>query len=373
MRPYCVAVPRRIVLYGASGFTGRLVAEQLVAARARPVLAGPSHQNLAALGVLLGHGLDLAVADSRHPRSVLGMLKPGDVLVSTVGPFTRLGRPAVEAAIVAGASYIDCATETAFLRDVFVELAPHAKDAGVALLPGLGFMFVAGSLAAELALEGGDGTATRVDVGYLATGSVRRWQSRGLRAAAGATALAPQYAWRGGALVSVPAAERTRAFELKGSPRFAVSGSGLEPLTLPRMHPSLTDVTVFMGGPRSARAARLRTAVVPRAGGVPGARGLVARLASLPRNEPGPGPEARARLGHVAIASAYSAGGAELRTVRVTGPDVYTATAKLLAWAATRVANDGVGASGALGPVDAFGLAAVREACAAAGLSVTYG
>ena len=84
---HCDLVSRRIVLYGASGYTGRLVAEALVQARARPVLAGRSHQNLAALGVHLGKGLDIAVADAAVPESLLDIIQKVDVVVNTAGPF----------------------------------------------------------------------------------------------------------------------------------------------------------------------------------------------------------------------------------------------------------------------------------------------
>src|SRR5437660_499003 len=59
---------RRIVLLGATGYTGRLVAEALVQARARPVLAGRSSQNLSALGAELGKGLDPVGASAVAPH-----------------------------------------------------------------------------------------------------------------------------------------------------------------------------------------------------------------------------------------------------------------------------------------------------------------
>ncbi|MBV8195630.1 MAG: saccharopine dehydrogenase NADP-binding domain-containing protein, partial [Candidatus Dormibacteraeota bacterium] len=215
-------MPRRIVLYGASGYTGRLVAAELVKAQVRPVLAGPSFQNLAALGVHLGKGLDIAVADSRHPQSLLSMVRKDDVLVTTVGPFVTLGRPAAEAAIVAGASYIDCAAEAPFLRSVFDELSPHARDAGVVMLPAFGFLHVAGSLAAELALEGLD-NVDRIDVGYLVRAASRRWRSVGITASTGAAMLLSHHAYRGGELIETPAGDVHRAFTVDGTTRFAVS------------------------------------------------------------------------------------------------------------------------------------------------------
>src|SRR2546423_13985988 len=100
-------MPGRIVVFGATGYTGRLVAESLGEWGVRPVLAGRSADRLVALAGELGGGLDTAVADVSDPASVRALVQSGDVLVSTVGPFVKWGEPAVRAAISAGAQYLD--------------------------------------------------------------------------------------------------------------------------------------------------------------------------------------------------------------------------------------------------------------------------
>jgi hypothetical protein len=65
---------------------------------------------------------------------------------------------------------------------------------------------------------------------------------------------------------------------------------------------------------------------------------------------------------------AGDADGRDLAEVRLHGPDPYTLTARLLAWGARRAAGGGLQGTGALGPVDAFGLEALRSGAAAAGL-----
>jgi len=69
------------------------------------------------------------------------------------------------------------------------------------------------------------------------------------------------------------------------------------------------------------------------------------------------------------VASAADAAGRELARVELRGPDPYTLTARLLAWGAQRAASHGVTGTGALGPVDAFGLQALERGAAAAGLA----
>src|SRR4051794_41117699 len=110
----------RIVLFGATGYTGRLIAERLVAQGARPVLAGRSRERLEALATRLG-GLEVAHADALRRNSVFALVSTGDVLVSTVGPFAKWGDTAVRAAIAARCTYLDTTGEPVFIRRVFEE------------------------------------------------------------------------------------------------------------------------------------------------------------------------------------------------------------------------------------------------------------
>jgi short subunit dehydrogenase-like uncharacterized protein len=105
-------MPGRIVLYGATGYMGELAARAMVARGVRPVLAGRSKERLTALATRLGQpgdGIELetAVADIARPEPLRRLLTNGDVLVSTAGPFLKVGRSAVLAAVDAGAIYLD--------------------------------------------------------------------------------------------------------------------------------------------------------------------------------------------------------------------------------------------------------------------------
>ena len=98
-------MPARTVLFGATGYTGRLVAEAMVERGMRPVLAARGRDALEALAADLG-GLETAVADVSDPAGVRALIEKGDVLLTTVGPFARWGEPAAVAASSAGAHYI---------------------------------------------------------------------------------------------------------------------------------------------------------------------------------------------------------------------------------------------------------------------------
>src|SRR4051794_6364109 len=121
----------RIVLFGATGYTGDLTARALVDRGARPVLAARTESRVRALADELG-GLDWAVADVGDPSSVRALVERGDVLVSTVGPFVRWGEPAVQAAVAAGANYLDSTGEPPLIRPVFSPPSPAAPAARLA-------------------------------------------------------------------------------------------------------------------------------------------------------------------------------------------------------------------------------------------------
>jgi len=201
----------RIVLFGATGYTGELLARTLVGSGATPVLAARSAERLARLAVELG-GLETHVADVTDPATVRALVERGDVLISTVGPFARWGEPAIRAAIDAGATYFDTTGEPAFIRRVFEHHGPAAARAGTALLTAFGFDFVPGNLAAELALQVAGPAATRLDVGYFSTGSGNI--SGGTRASSAGAVLASSFALHGGRLLTERTAARVRRFTL---------------------------------------------------------------------------------------------------------------------------------------------------------------
>jgi short subunit dehydrogenase-like uncharacterized protein len=375
----------RIVLFGATGYTGRLTAEALAAAGDRPVLAGRDRSRLEALAGRLG-GLPVAEADTARPDSVRALVGPGDVLVSTVGPFLTRGEPALTAAVEAGAAYLDASGEPPFVRRVFEVHGPRAAGR-CALVPAFGYDFVPGNLAAALALAdagalgagaGGAGTgsmagrATRVTVGYFVTGG--GGFSSGTLASGAGLALESSFAWRDGRLRRERTARRVRSFPIGGRDWLAVSYGGSEHLALPRVAPGLREVEVYLGwfGRRSRTVQAFSTAVAPLAH-LPGARALAQAVTGPLASRTGEGPDeqTRRRGGSLVVAIASDNDGRELAQVHLHGPDPYTLTARLLAWGAHHTATAGLLATGALGPVDAFGLSTLQAGASTAGLERT--
>ena len=366
-------MPNRIVLFGATGYTGQLTARALVAQGARPVLAGRRASPLRALASELGD-LEIVLADAEDQGTLRAVLTEGDVLASCVGPFSHLGKAPVEAAIAKRAHYLDCTGEPAFIRRVFDDYGLRAEAAGVALLPATGYDWLPGNLAAALALQEAGRAARAVHVGYFATGPVLGGtaMSGGTRASAAAALFEPGFAFRDGELVPERGGLRARTFPLRGTDR----GTGLsvaagEHLMLPRLHPGLREVDVHLGWfGRLSKPLQLVTGVGDALLHAPGVRAGASSLARklVTGSTGGPDAAARGRSGSVVVAEVRDGHDRLLGRVRLGGVNGYDFTASILAWGARFALAGGLKATGALGPVEAFGLKALERGAREAGL-----
>jgi short subunit dehydrogenase-like uncharacterized protein len=358
-------VAGRTVLFGATGYTGRLVAEAMVERGIKPVLAARNAGKLDQLADELGGGLETAVADVSDPPSVSALVERGDVLVTTVGPFARWGAPAAAAATTAGAHYVDSTGEPGFIREVFERYGPAADRAGCGMLTAFGYDWVPGNLAAGLALREAGEDAVRVDVGYFVVGSGS--PSGGTRATMASSSGKPGFAFRDGRVQAERTAKRMRGFDVGSKRREGVSVGASEHFTLPRIAPQLREVNVYLGwfGPFS----RVVQAISLGAS-LPGVS-TVMRLAGerfAKGSSGGPDAEERSKSGSHIVAIAYDGAGRELAEVHVAGVNGYTFTGRILAWGAHRAAEGGLQGTGALGPEEAFGLVALTDGCRWAGI-----
>jgi len=361
----------RIVLFGATGYTGRLTAEAMVERGLRPVLAARSQAKLDALADELGaDGLETATADVADPPSVAALVESGDVLVTTVGPFARWGQPAAAAATTVGAHYLDSTGEPPFIREVFERYGPAAERAGIGMLTAMGYDWVPGNLAGGLALDRAGELATRVDVGYFITGSGS--MSGGTRASLMGAIAAPAFGYRDGRVQTERGAKRVRGFRVGSKELAAVSVGSSEHFALPRVAPRLREVNAYLGwfGPAS-RGMQAMSACTSVAMKIPGAEKLWSSATErfVHGSTGGPDEEARAKGGSHIVGLAYDAAGRQLSEVHLKGVDGYTFTGRMLAWAADRAAAGRLKGAGALGPVDAFGLAELTAGCAEAGIA----
>jgi len=358
----------RIVLFGATGYTGTLTAEELAAQGVTAVLAGRDRPRLDVLASRLGGDFSIVTADVASPATVAALVEPGDVLVSTVGPFALFGEPALRAAVERGAGYLDSTGEPSFIRTVFEGFGPLAERAGVVLLTAFGYDCVPGHVVAGLALEDAGARAVQVDVGYFSEGG--RWSGGTLASLVGA-ARAPSFSWRDGVLVTERSGIRTEAFDLGDRRADGLSFGGSEHFGLPRSYPRLRTVGTYLGwfGPltKGVKAMGAGQALLEQ---VPGATGLIDRATTrlAPGSSGGPDAQARAKTRSTFVAVARDARGRALGSARLHGVDGYTMTARLLVWGALRLRDGTAPPPGARGPVEAFGLGTMARALAGAGL-----
>lgn len=338
-----------VLVFGATGFSGTLVVQQLVE-RGIPVrIAARSQEKLELLSDRFG-GLEIALADVAHPGTVARAAVGTELLITTVGPYTSSGHVAAEAALGAEVPYIDITGEPGWLRRVFNEFGPLAASQGLAMLPAFGYDYVPGNLAGAIALERAGDDAVRVDIGYFLRGKNKRTTesfSQGTLDSLKASSKETPYAFRDGALADVTGAKRVLEFNLDGEDVTAVAIGGTEHFALPRFAPQLTDVNVGLGW------------------FTPG--GEKAPEPAAPAD--GPTEERRAKARTNVIAIARDAAGAALAEVRVDGPNPYDLSGVLTAWAAEQMLAGAVAGAGALGPVDAFGLEQLRAGCEEVGLT----
>jgi short subunit dehydrogenase-like uncharacterized protein len=133
-----------IVLYGATGFVGKLTAEYLAKAggEARIALAGRSTDRLRAVRDTLGdkaRSWELIAADAAQPSTLNALAARTQVVVTTVGPYTRYGLPLVAACAAAGTDYADLTGEPIFIRNSIDLYNKQAIDTGARIVHSCGF------------------------------------------------------------------------------------------------------------------------------------------------------------------------------------------------------------------------------------------
>jgi hypothetical protein len=154
----------RLLIYGATGTVGRRLAEIAALHGMTPVVAGRRRAELEALAAPLGAEVRVAALDR------LGTVCDGvSVVASCVGPYTHFGMPVLEAAISAGAHYLDLTGEPRYVATLLDRYDGWARRAGVTIVPSAGLGLCSG-LAAKSAVAALRGPVTGITVGYLPWG-----------------------------------------------------------------------------------------------------------------------------------------------------------------------------------------------------------
>jgi short subunit dehydrogenase-like uncharacterized protein len=330
-----------LLIYGATGYTGSLVARAAAGRGMRAALGGRSAGPLAALAGELGLEPRAFALDS--PDVIAAGLRGAHTVLNCAGPFRHTAAPLAGACLGAGVNYLDITGEAA----VFEALAARdeqARAAGVVVLPGVGFDVVPSDcLAAHLKRR--LPTATRLTLAFRSAGRM----SRGTALTALDRMADGGLVRRNGLLRRVPAAWKTRAIDF---------GDGLEmAMTIPwgdvatAYHTTgIPNVEVYLAAPWPLRAGARLTRWFGRLLDTPFVRRrLRARVLAGP-----PGPtEAERRANRCAFWGEVT-DGAGRAVARLETPDGYALTVETALAAAARVLAGAV-APGFQTPARAFG------------------
>jgi len=149
-----------VVVYGATGFTGRLIAEYLnneygVGGDVKWAMAGRSQDKLEAVRDEMGISGDvpLVVADAGNPASLEAMAKSAKCVCTTVGPYTLYGEPLVAACAEAGTDYVDLCGEPAWMHEMIGKYETKAMETGARIVFSCGFDSIPFDLGVQYAQE----------------------------------------------------------------------------------------------------------------------------------------------------------------------------------------------------------------------------
>jgi short subunit dehydrogenase-like uncharacterized protein len=335
-----------ILLFGATGYTGRLTAHALARSGLSFGIAGRNQQKLEMLAAETAEP-EVRLAQVGDTRSLVRALDGVRVLITCVGPFIDLGGTAVEAALNAGVHYIDSTGEVTFVARLIERSDAAARERRIAMATAMGFDEVPADVAVSLACAGMDNPSAVLTYAVPTTGSVGTIRSAlGILSSTGVGI-------DDGLWIDVRAGEEQRWSPMP--PPLGVRLSTSAPFAIARLAPLHTyfdSLKVFMTIGR-ARLAALKAGLPLLRGMVGSSAGRAAMDFALKRLPEGPSTRARSAKWTV-LAEARSSG--KWRNVAVVGRDVYGFTAELLAAGAGVMARGDYDRTGVLSPVQAMGL-----------------
>jgi short subunit dehydrogenase-like uncharacterized protein len=129
-----------LVVYGATGYSGRLIMQRALDRGLRPIVAGRNRNEIASMAA--AHGLEWTTASVDEPASLRSMTGSAAVLLNAAGPFAATSFPLIEACLATGTHYLDITGEASTIEGV-AESHDEAVRRGIMLMPAVGFDVVA--------------------------------------------------------------------------------------------------------------------------------------------------------------------------------------------------------------------------------------
>jgi short subunit dehydrogenase-like uncharacterized protein len=340
-----------IAVYGATGYTGRLVVAELVRADASFVVSGRDQAKLDALRGEFSLEAPGKVAALDDPASLRELLADCAAVIDCAGPFVRFGEPVLAAAVETETHYLDTTGEQPYMKMAYERYGPGAARAGVAVIPAMGFDFVPGDMIASLTANG-MGKLDELSMHYC---WLNFTPSRGTARTTLEIISGHDLEWRNMEWVQASGGASRGTYEFPdpvGRQRMIRYPSG-EQITVPR-HVFTRNVSATMNASAfsSERLAPLMGAMMRPAGLA--MRTPLKRIAGslISRLPDGATPEQRERMRWMIVCEAKR-GEVERKGV-IRGRDVYGFTAAAIVRGATIASRKGFDARGGLSPSQAF-------------------
>ncbi|MEU0544663.1 saccharopine dehydrogenase NADP-binding domain-containing protein [Nocardia sp. NPDC005978] len=220
-----------VAVYGANGYTGRLITRELLAMGHEVTVAGRSVEPLRSLAAECGGGVRRAVVTLDDHAGLLALAASVRTVVNAAGPFSRTCAPVARAAVAAGAHYVDISGEQHAIRALFDNHGPDAIANGVALLPASAYYATLCDLLVGLT-AGESGPIDDLDIAY----HVRGWVPSGAAFVNRLEGIGQPMIQYDNGFVDVvrPPATRTVSFGPQARPRRVTMYPAPEVLTIPR-------------------------------------------------------------------------------------------------------------------------------------------
>ena len=293
-----------LVVYGAYGYTGELVARVAAQRGLSPVLAGRDSEQV--VRVARAIGADWRAFPLSDPEAIRRGIRGAAVVLHCAGPFVHTATPMAEACVDERAHYLDLTGEIPVFR-ALVALGPAARNAGVMLLPGAGFDVVPTDCLAVHLVRRLPGATTLV----LALGGMDRISRGSARTMLEHAGTFPR------------GKPETRTFDLGVGPVTAVRVPWSDVFTAPRST-GVEDVRVYLVANPIIRASLRALPVLAPALGVAAVRNALASL--LSRGDAGPPEPLRAARRSVVYGEATDPSGRRVASLQ-RHPDPYGLTA----------------------------------------------
>lgn len=302
------------MLYGANGYTGRLIADEAVKRGLRPVLAGRNADAIKAMAA--GSNLDYRVFDLDNDAATREAVQGIDIVLHCAGPFSATSQQMIDACLQQRCHYLDITGEISVFANAYRQ-SEEAKHADILLMPGVGFDVVPSDCLAAMVVRALP-AATTLKLAFKSGGRMSPGTAKtSIEGLAGGGCIR-----RNGQLQWVPLAWKSRKIMFSDGEYFAVTIPWGDVFTA-HISTGVPDIEVYMAAPPSMVMRMKRMRMVKPLLSMQWVQNMMKRR--VDKLVTGPSAEERARSRMYLWAEANSADGRSVSAVMTT-PDGYDVT-----------------------------------------------